>query len=840
MVYSKYRCYLNSTGMPQYIKGSFTYDPEIFSFVENYPDFAPEGFVFPLASSDFEEMYDLTFSVEEGTISFEYTLKPGYNEDDMFDCLDRLSMAEKNSISDHDISKLHIFPLVDMIAEHEYDPWNSKVFYHFTLLDEVNTDGTVQFENGTKYGYVGANVQGYTVKKPDPPVSVISQQKELLLSQYQIADKQLVKYEAIYDHKGQGDTVDWALVRAYTNESEGAPAYYELGNRVLCTDNAAFPFSFRIGIYNVKRGRFFDITECRAEDYPDLETVWMELGDGRLIGDMDGDNSLTVSDAAIIQRCAADIMPYPEDDANPAAESNPDAIKYFSDFDVDGDRGIVDATMIQRYIADMPYRTAEWSPYEEPVEPMHEPDDLSIPRITGFRSLGKGIEISIDPIPGAEKYRFYFKNKNGNWEKMGETTGAPFVSTNAVEVGKTYTYTVRCIKADLSSFTSDYYKTGWSYTYDPQLDTPRITRAEAVNEGVKVTWKPVEGADLYRLYLWDGGNWTKLADTRDTSYVYQTTLTSHTFLFTVRCLSKGGSGFASEYDHKGYSFYMDETGSLEDYKVYADGIYLKVPENEKFKNRKAALYRQETSGWKRIATLPSGGSYLDRNVVAGKIYYYTVRWLSEDGSYFVSQYKKYGTPVEFYRSRLLLEVDYFMDFGDNNFALCIMEGDKFDYTKVGVDVYDYNKFYGSFTFNKGEICYLNDKIFRESNDVNVKLYGLDKNDQVVTYQYPDKIFLNRTGTPSNLRVKKLGDRKYRFRWDSGTATGYYFDMGSVDGKFEIDSDYLQYQYFDVDLSDYPEDAVWEAFLFGAREDMICYSAPIMIEFRESDYNSETE
>ena len=125
-------------------------------------------------------------------------------------------------------------------------------------------------------------------------------------------------------------------------------------------------------VYSVKHDRFFDVSAPELYELDELERVWTQIGAGRLIGDMDGDNTLTTIDAVMIQRCAAGMQEYPESDKNIPSDMVQNPLTYFSDFDQDGERTIMDVTAIQRYLANMTYRSSNWTPYpykEQPTNP---------------------------------------------------------------------------------------------------------------------------------------------------------------------------------------------------------------------------------------------------------------------------------------------------------------------------------------------------------------------------------------------------------------------------------------------------------------------------------------
>lgn len=835
---------LNTPGLPRYIKCSFQYDTEYGEIAADYPSFEPEGFYFPLSGDAYDSMYDLDYQAEDGLITFEYTLKPGYDLEYLEDCLDRNAVATGRALVSRGETVLHALDLFHAAVCFKVKNWHTMSLYTATVQDMVLTDGTVMMKDGQRLSNATSNIHPHNLAAPDPPVSVSENYRKLLLSQYRLSDAQVSSFDVLCEHLTESGSVDWALVRVSVAEA-AAPAYYEFGNRVLTSDKSGSPFTFGVGLFDAQHGRFFDITDRRAEDYPELEAVWTVGGDGRLIGDMDGDNALTVSDVTLIQRCQAEMISYPEDDINPHAVGHPDSVAFFSDFDHDGERGIIDATMIQRFLAEMPHRTAEWSAYEIPTEPMREPDDASIPRITAFRSLGTGIEITVGAVPGAEKYRVYYKNENNNWVKMGETSGEPFLATNDVAVGKAYAYTVRCIKADLSSFTSDYDHTGWTYTYDPQLDTPKITRTEAVTDGVKVSWSAVEGAGLYRVYCRHSANdsWKKLGDTASTNYVYTGAPQDYELYYTVRCLSKNGNGFASAHDPEGTLFRLIQTPELLYVEAHMDGVSFYLPDISHF-NSDVAVYRKEKSGWKRIGVAPKCSTYTDTDAVPGKTYTYTCRCLSDDGSYFVSGFNSTGWTISFTLDKCIPALEFVFYMGEDIVLAQPKNGNKFDIPHYALEITDVSDNYiGGFILEGDAPTYLRATEFSENSELKFYLIGLNENNEQITDYNEDGFRVQMLQPRENLRVVKLGDRRYRFRWDAGksgsysTLTGFsLIDNSNLESMDEVTG----YLYSDVDLSGYPEDREWTAMVVTITKEELSSSVPVTISFRESDFDSITE
>lgn len=77
-----------------------------------------------------------------------------------------------------------------------------------------------------------------------------------------------------------------------------------------------------------------------------------------MLGDIDGDDSISILDATMIQRCEIHVADYPEKDWINESDLVDDSFKpihYYSDFNRDGERNILDATCIQRYLIGATY-----------------------------------------------------------------------------------------------------------------------------------------------------------------------------------------------------------------------------------------------------------------------------------------------------------------------------------------------------------------------------------------------------------------------------------------------------------------------------------------------------
>ena len=173
---------------------------------------------------------------------------------------------------------------------------------------------------------------------------------------------------------------------------------------------------------------------------------------------------------------------------------------------------------------------------------------LATPKISKAESINGGVKISWNKSNGAEKYRVYYKGSKG-WTRLAGTTSTSYTDSK-VSSGKTYTYTVRCINSSATKFTSGYDSKGKTVKY---ISAPKITKAESVNGGVKISWNKSNGAEKYRVYYKGSKGWTRLADTTSTAYTDSKVSSGKTYTYTVRCINSSATKFTSGYDSKGKS-----------------------------------------------------------------------------------------------------------------------------------------------------------------------------------------------------------------------------------------------------------------------------------------------
>ena len=175
------------------------------------------------------------------------------------------------------------------------------------------------------------------------------------------------------------------------------------------------------------------------------------------------------------------------------------------------------------------------------------------------------------------------------------------------------------------------------------LATPTVTKTEAVTSGIKLTWNKVSGAAKYRVFLHNGTQWKKLADTTATSYTYPSVKSGTSYKFTVRCVSNDGKSFTSGYNKTGWTQKFITAPAVSKIQNVESGVQLTY--NKPNGTSKIRVFRKmEGTGWKKLADT-TATTYTDKTAVNGTPYIYTVRCVSSDGKVFESGYKTAGWSI---------------------------------------------------------------------------------------------------------------------------------------------------------------------------------------------------
>ncbi len=168
------------------------------------------------------------------------------------------------------------------------------------------------------------------------------------------------------------------------------------------------------------------------------------------------------------------------------------------------------------------------------------------PVMVGATAETEGLAISWEAVPGAEKYRVFYKT-TGGWTKLADTTETSYMWTEA-KSGPAYAFTVRCLSADGKTYASFYDTVGVGLHY---LAAPVIDETANKNGGIRVNWFDA-GADWYEVWYKTGvdedGDWELLGETEKTSLTLTEPDSSAKYTFRVRACAEDGtvSGYSQE------------------------------------------------------------------------------------------------------------------------------------------------------------------------------------------------------------------------------------------------------------------------------------------------------
>ncbi|MBQ8860087.1 MAG: hypothetical protein IJ015_01955 [Ruminococcus sp.] len=276
----------------------------------------------------------------------------------------------------------------------------------------------------------------------------------------------------------------------------------------------------------------------------------------------------------------------------------------------------------------------------ETVEPTQEETEPPTaiaevyPKITSIETANNGHKISWEALDSAYRYRLFVKrDDNSSWKAIATTKELSYVYTG-LENNKEYVYTVRAVDEN-GAFSSSYNKDGWSFTY---LESPKLSSLSSENDGLKLSWKKVEGAKNYKVYVRTGNSWKALGYTTTTNFLDKNVVSGKSYRYTVRCVTEDTKAFASYCDTKGITKMYVATPEITKVENVANGA--KVSWNKVAGASKYKLFYKNGSSWKTIATT-SQTAYTHAKLSNEDSYTYTVRACDNNGAY-ISSYNKTG------------------------------------------------------------------------------------------------------------------------------------------------------------------------------------------------------
>ena len=262
----------------------------------------------------------------------------------------------------------------------------------------------------------------------------------------------------------------------------------------------------------------------------------------------------------------------------------------------------------------------------------------SYPLITSIENTENGAKIKWSSFPGAESYRVYYKNANGNWVRMTTTKSREYTDTS-VKGGEERLYTVRALNGK-DTFVSEYSRRGWSNLF---IEAPTVTLSNDEN-GVMIKWNACKGAVRYRVYYYGSHGWTRMAETAETSYLDTDVRSGNTYTYTVRCITADGKGFTGDY-HAGKKIRYVAAPRITSFENTENGVKIKWKASKGANFYRIYYKNKNGNGWTRLASKYLT-EYTDTSVKSGETRVYTIRCLNEKED-FVSDFVHRGFATTF-------------------------------------------------------------------------------------------------------------------------------------------------------------------------------------------------
>lgn len=272
---------------------------------------------------------------------------------------------------------------------------------------------------------------------------------------------------------------------------------------------------------------------------------------------------------------------------------------------------------------------------------------IPTPVLTSATVYGDSVQLCWEAVDGAEVYRVFRMDRQKIWRSIGDGYDGVYWD-DKVESGNTYTYTVRCLNRAGTAYTSGFDGKGVSVRY---VAPAEITEARSTDQGVKLSWKAVKGAEKYVVKScgYDGIG-DVLATTTATTFTDANVTSGKAYGYLVKTADKNGDIFSEsvvEPQEFAYVLYV-ATPQITRCESTVDGVRISWSKADG-----AARYRvfyKGKSGWKGMGYTEST-EFIDADVRDGGTYTYTVRAVDDDGDY-CSDYNGQGFVYTYRRPTL--------------------------------------------------------------------------------------------------------------------------------------------------------------------------------------------
>ncbi|MCR5664281.1 MAG: leucine-rich repeat protein [Oscillospiraceae bacterium] len=263
--------------------------------------------------------------------------------------------------------------------------------------------------------------------------------------------------------------------------------------------------------------------------------------------------------------------------------------------------------------------------------------------VTDITVTAEGVSLKWSKPAGAKNFRVMRRpDGTAKWTVLDVVLGTEYLDTTA-EKGVKYWYTVRGVSMDNTVLINSYNGTGWSMK---PLETPVLTEAFNSATGVRVSWKPNDGAVKYRLLrknlTKNEEAWSTVAETTELTFIDTSAASASRYTYTVECIDSNGRICSAQGNPRTCTYIA--MAKITSIGGVTNGVKLTWSKPAGAKNFRVFRKVDGENTWTALTDV-QGTTYTDTTAEKGVKYWYTVRAITMDGKMYINSYNSYGWSV---------------------------------------------------------------------------------------------------------------------------------------------------------------------------------------------------
>ncbi|MCR5664988.1 MAG: leucine-rich repeat protein [Oscillospiraceae bacterium] len=263
--------------------------------------------------------------------------------------------------------------------------------------------------------------------------------------------------------------------------------------------------------------------------------------------------------------------------------------------------------------------------------------------ITDITVTADGVKLTWSKPAGAKNFRVMRRvDGAAKWTVLDVVLGTEYLDTTA-EKGVKYWYTVRGVSMDNTVLINSYNGTGWSMK---PLNTPVLTEAFNSATGVRVSWKPNDGAVKFRLLRKNltlgETEWHTVGETAEPTLIDTTAKSASRYTYTVECVDSNGRICSAQGNPRTCTYIA--MAKITSIGGVTNGVKLTWSKPAGAKNFRVFRKVDGENTWTALTDV-QGTTYTDTTAEKGVKYWYTVRAITMDGKMYINSYNSYGWSV---------------------------------------------------------------------------------------------------------------------------------------------------------------------------------------------------